>query len=580
MKNDNSNPLLTDVTFQNNSADSSGGGMENYNSSPSLTNVTFSANSASSAGGGMRNNDHSSPTLTNVIFIANTSSLWGGGVYNDLSSLPTFINATFSSNTSQQRGGGMYNASSSAPNLTNVTFSANESVLGGAIFNKSSNPRLTNATIVNNSSNFGGGIYNIDSSPIIINSIFWDNIPDQVFNDAGGVAVITYSDIQGGYTGESNLNLVPLLGLLSPNGGFTQTHALLAGSPVIDKANTDACLLFDQRYYTRPVDGDADGQAVCDMGSYEFASTPVVFTLTVTEMGGGSVTAIPDKPGYQYEEVISLNALADPGWSFAGWSGDASGLDNPLSVTMRSDKDITATFTQDEYALTVSTDPSWIGSVTISPVKPNYAYGDKVTLTAAVTQTGWRFTGWSGDATGVDNPVTVTIAGNTSIVATFSDQYTLTTNVDPADAGTVTRNLNPDTYTYGTQVALTANPKPGWTFTGWSGDVTSTNNPLTVTIEVDTTITANFTPIEYTLTVEVAPFGTGTVTLNPDQATYHYGDEVILTATPGAEWAFSGWSGDLSSAENPFTIMIIGNTNITANFGQIFRLYLPLVLKN
>ena len=69
---------------------------------------------------------------------------------------------------------------------------------------------------------------------------------------------------------------------------------------------------------------------------------------------------------------------------------------------------------------------------------------------------------------------------------------------------------------------------------------------------------------EYTLTINTV--GNGSVTKNPDQATYHYGDTVALTAIPAVGWSFDSWSGGLSGNTNPDTITIDGNETVTATF--------------
>jgi len=58
----------------------------------------------------------------------------------------------------------------------------------------------------------------------------------------------------------------------------------------------------------------------------------------------------------------------------------------------------------------------------------------------------------------------------------------------------------------------------------------------------------------------------GTVTKNPDLATYSHGTSVTLTATPNVGYSFAGWSGDLSGSTNPATITMDGNKTITATF--------------
>ena len=115
-------------------------------------------------------------------------------------------------------------------------------------------------------------------------------------------------------------------------------------------------------------------------------------------------------------------------------------------------------------------------------------------------------------------------------------------------------------------VTLTANPAAGYTFSGWSGGACSGTGNLHVTMNTDTTVTATFTLIEYTLTI--VPDGPGTVTKVPEKATYHYGEVVQLTAVPAATYGFSQWEGDLTGSDNPASITIDGNKSITAKFIQ------------
>jgi len=261
-----SHPTLTNVTFSSNSAYDEAGGMVNWERNPTLTNVTFSTNSVyghnTEFGGGGMSNIYSNPSLNNVTFSGNTVSS------------PTSYDKTY--------GGGMYNRYSD-PILTNVTFSGNSAGdYGGGMANRYSDPVLTNVTFFVNSvpaPGSGGGMYNQNySSPVMTNAILWGNTPNQIFSyDSGSIPTITYSDVEGGYTGAGNIDLDPLLGPLAENGGFTLTHALLDGSPAIDAGNPDptTCPATDQRGVTRPFDGDGDGLALCDMGAYEVGSLNV-----------------------------------------------------------------------------------------------------------------------------------------------------------------------------------------------------------------------------------------------------------------------------------------------------------------
>ncbi|NLV52153.1 MAG: hypothetical protein GXY64_02665 [Bacteroidales bacterium] len=279
MYNTESSPELTDVTFSSNTS-GIGGGMLNAGGSPKLTDVTFSDNTAAE-GGGM-SNVVSSPSLTNVIFSSNSANSDGGGMYNNSSS-PTLSNVTFSGNTASFNGGGMHNYNISSPTLTNVTFSGNTADLGAGMHNyNNSSPTLINVTFSENTASLGGGIYiNLFSSVTIRNSIFWGNGGGQIEVDPQGGGDIDYSLIDGGCPLAqgcgSSIYTDPLLGPLADNGGFTLTHALGEGSPAIDTGDPSICPATDQRGYYRPIDGDGNGTATCDMGAYEYGSSPRQF---------------------------------------------------------------------------------------------------------------------------------------------------------------------------------------------------------------------------------------------------------------------------------------------------------------
>jgi uncharacterized repeat protein (TIGR02543 family) len=334
------------------------------------------------------------------------------------------------------------------------------------------------------------------------------------------------------------------------------------GEVVTLTVTADAGWTFDS--WSGDLPGTTNPVAVTMNGSKVITATFTQdeYTLTVTEVGNGSVDVEPVGP-YTYGEVVTLTATADLGWTFDHWGGALSGSDNPETITMYGDRGVTATFTQDEYSLTVTEVGN--GTVDKDPNQATYHYGDVVTLTATADP-GWSFVGWSGALSGTDNPATMTITGNTVVTATFSQgEYTLTVNVI-GDGGTVIVDPNKATYRYGDVVTLTATVDPGWSFAGWSGALSGTDNPDTVTITGNTVVTASFTQNEYTLTV--TEVGSGSVEKEPDQATYPYGDAVTLTANPSAGWSFDSWSGHLSGSDNPETIAMYGHKSVTATFTQ------------
>jgi hypothetical protein len=229
-------------------------------------------------------------------------------------------------------------------------------------------------------------------------------------------------------------------------------------------------------------------------------------------------------------------------------------------VTIHGNSSVTANYTQNEYTLTIT---SAHGTVAKSPSQATYHEGDVVQLTATPT-TGWSFANWTGDLSSSANPGSVTIHGNTSVTANYTqNEYTLTIT---SAHGTVAKNPSQATYHGGDVVQLTATPTTGWSFANWTGDLSSSANPGSVTIHGNTSVTANYTQNEYTLTITSAH---GTVAKNPSQATYHEGDTVQLTVTPDTGWSFVNWTGGLTGTANPASITIHGNSSVTANYNQV-----------
>jgi len=243
-----------------------GGGMCNYGSSPVLTNCSFEGNWAYS-GGGMFNNDSCSPVLTNCTFKANWASE-GGGMQSSYYSYPTLTNCTFAGNSAGV-GGGIYSSYYSYPTLTNCTFSGNSASSGGGMFNfYYSYPTLTNCTFSGNSASSGGGMYNANSaSPALTNCILWGDTPEEIYND-DSTPVVTYSDVQGGYPGEGNIDVPPFF--VDPDNGDFHLHAC---STCIDAGDNDAPDLppYDFEGDDRILDGDGIGMAIVDMGVDEVA---------------------------------------------------------------------------------------------------------------------------------------------------------------------------------------------------------------------------------------------------------------------------------------------------------------------
>ena len=144
----------------------------------------------------------------------------------------------------------------------------------------------------------------------------------------------------------------------------------------------------------------------------------------------------------------------------------------------------------------------------------------------------------------------------------ITKQYTLT--VSAGEGGSV--STPGGTFSSGTQVSITATPSEGYSFSGWSNG--SSDNPLSVTINSNTSVTANFQVIvnSYTLTVTAGEGGS----VSSEGGEYEEGTEVTITATPDEGYEFTGWSD--GSSEESITLQVNSNLEITANFIKVYAL--------
>jgi len=201
----------------------------------------------------------------------------------------------------------------------------------------------------------------------------------------------------------------------------------------------------------------------------------------------------------------------------------------------------------------------------INPSSRTYPNGANVTLTA-IPNLGYEFTGWSGDITGTTNPVVVTMNKNKSITANFKTVSTFTLTVNASNAIV---ELTPagGVYNPGTVVSILIKPNLAYVFSGWSGDLTGTTNPATMTMNSNKTVTATITSVPVYKLTAIAP--NGTVTFEPAGPEYSKGTIVKVTAKANPGFTFSYWSGDPLNDEfyiNPNFITMNSDKNIAANF--------------
>jgi hypothetical protein len=295
-----------------------GGGMYNdISSKTTVIDCTFTANRATD-GAGMYNGFNCSPTLINCCFIGNSALEAGGGIYNDFDSQSTFTNCIFAGNFAGNQGGGMYYDEIDSSILTNCTFAYNSAENGGDAFASDNSFEFFGDTNLSNCIIWGGQ-----------NEIIFD-----AANNGGSNINITYSNIQGGWPGEGNIDTDPLFA--DPNGfdniigTVDDDLRLLEASPCIDAGDNSAVpptIATDIEGNPRIFD------SIVDMGAYEYCDFLVAHWSMDDNAGN---TTVVDSSGngnngtaQQNTSVLQTFGPIDGALSFNGIS-DFVNLGSPV----------------------------------------------------------------------------------------------------------------------------------------------------------------------------------------------------------------------------------------------------------
>ncbi len=266
---ENSSPRLYDVLIEDNVLDygitSYGGGIYMLNSHPLLQAVTIRGQTRQSGMG----------------------SFYGGGIYCSASN-PVLEDVVISDNSeepSYTRGGGLF-CQDSAPQLTRTLIADNLAYQGGGIYvDGAPGPVLNKVTVAGNTAGDGadaGGMTSTGSTPNVNNTIFWGNSNLQIIADS---AAVTYSDVEGGWSGTGNIDADPLF--VDAGGG---DYSLQEVSPCIDTGDPD------------PGWNDPDGTRA-DMGAYYYYHViPGVPQNLVIQVSGDEIQlswdAVENADGY------------------------------------------------------------------------------------------------------------------------------------------------------------------------------------------------------------------------------------------------------------------------------------------
>lgn len=218
----------------------------------------------------------------------------------------------------------------------------------------------------------------------------------------------------------------------------------------------------------------------------------LITSSTPTE--GGSVSPLPAE--FDEGTEISIRATPNEGWVFDKWQGDLNGSENPSSLIMNSDKDITALFIKKTYPLTVTIEgEGTVQEAIVQPKTTEYDHGTLVQLTAQ-PHDGWQFDRWTGQTEITRNPLTISINEPRDLTAVFKEKLLnieiLTEGNGSVDISVISGGKEGEKYEYGTLLELTAQPAPDWSFVRWDRDSQSDANPLRVYMDDDKSLLAVF----------------------------------------------------------------------------------------
>lgn len=144
--------------------------------------------------------------------------------------------------------------------------------------------------------------------------------------------------------------------------------------------------------------------------------------------------------------------------------------------------------------------------------------------------------------------------------------YNVTLQSKPEECGIIKMTPSSHSVLEGTSVTFKATPISEYVFTGWSGSLSGTENPKTVSVTADMTVVANFELKTYPLTVSVEGEGTVNERVISTKTDYDFGTVVELTAQPAPHWVFDHWEGGLNGNTNPVQISVTSATIVKAVF--------------
>lgn len=295
------------------------------------------------------------------------------------------------------------------------------------------------------------------------------------------------------------------------------------------------------------------------------STTNYTISVSANPSNGGTVTG---GGTYQQGQSCNVTAASNIGYTFTNWTenGNVVSTQASYTFTVTSNRTLVANFTQQQFTINVTANPTNSGTVTGGGT---YIYGQSCSVTATPNP-NFNFINWTenGNPVSIQLSYTFTVTSNRNLVANFTTQnYIINANAYPTDGGTIS---GAGGYDYGQTCTLTATPATGYEFINWikDGSQVSTETSYSFTVTESALYEAHFQLQSFTINASANPEEGGSVT---GGGSYYYGQTCYLEATPVSDYTFINWTkeGEFVSNQLSYSFTVTENASYEANFDKI-----------
>jgi len=253
----------------------------------------------------------------------------------------------------------------------------------------------------------------------------------------------------------------------------------------------------------------------------------VYYSLNYAASTGGSISGNASQTVEEGTDGSAVTAVADTGYSFVDWSDGVTTAERQ-DLSVAADVSVTANFAQNEYTVTFVVNGTEFGQQQV-------LHGNAASAPGSPTVTGYSFTGWDIDFSEVTGDLTVTAQfAINSYQVRFYDHLNNLLTTQSVDYGSDANTVAP-----------AAPERVGYTFSGWSSDISS------ITAALD--VTAQYSINSYTVT-----FADYDGTVLDTQPVEYQAAATAPTQPTRTGYTFDGWDSSFGS--------ITGDTTITAQY--------------